>query len=81
LVFNPKEETPPAQKIDKMHRATANKQPTIIIFTDLDGTLFDYDNYSFEAARETLAKIMVAQIPLIFCKARPVRKLRCGGRS
>lgn len=36
-----------------------------IIFTDLDGTLLDFDSYSFEPAREVLAGIREQNIPLI----------------
>jgi mannosyl-3-phosphoglycerate phosphatase len=39
------------------------RQP--IIFTDLDGTLLDHDNYSFEAASAALALISQLKIPLI----------------
>ncbi len=40
-----------------------NKKP--IIFTDLDGTLLDHDDYSFSAALPALAKIKELAIPLI----------------
>ncbi|BDX06884.1 HAD-IIB family hydrolase [Planctobacterium marinum] len=33
---------------------------TFLIFTDLDGTLLDHDNYSFEAAAGTLQKLKAA---------------------
>ena len=35
------------------------------IFTDLDGTLLDHDNYSFKPALTTLAKLKHAAIPVI----------------
>jgi mannosyl-3-phosphoglycerate phosphatase len=42
----------------------------IIIFTDLDGTLLDHQNYSFEAAQKALKKIKAFQIPLIICTSK-----------
>ena len=29
----------------------------LVVFTDLDGTLLDHDDYSFEAARPALAQL------------------------
>jgi len=46
------------------------KKPQIIIFTDLDGTLLDYQNYSFDAAQKALKKIKDSQIPLIICTSK-----------
>ena len=53
-----------------MVQTSANKNPQLIIFTDLDGTLLDHYSYSFDAAREALEKINVAKIPLIFCSRK-----------
>lgn len=53
-----------------MVQSSANKNPQLIIFTDLDGTLLDHYIYSFDAAREALEKINVAKIPLIFCSSK-----------
>ena len=53
-----------------MVQSSANKNPQLIIFTDLDGTLLDHYIYSFDAAREALEKIKVAKIPLIFCSSK-----------
>jgi mannosyl-3-phosphoglycerate phosphatase len=53
-----------------MVQSSANKNPPLIIFTDLDGTLLDHYSYSFDAAREALEKINVAKIPLIFCSSK-----------
>jgi mannosyl-3-phosphoglycerate phosphatase len=41
-----------------------------IIFTDLDGTFLNHDNYSFEEARGSLAKIEEQNIPLIFTTSK-----------
>jgi len=41
-----------------------------IIFTDLDGTLLEIDNYSFEKAKDALRIIKQNNIPLIFCTSK-----------
>ncbi len=41
-----------------------------IIFTDLDGTLLDYDTYSFAAAVPALGLVGQKQIPLVFCSSK-----------
>lgn len=44
--------------------------PTIIIFTDLDGTLLHPRTYSFDKARPALALIRQRGIPLILCSSK-----------
>lgn len=41
-----------------------------IIFTDMDGTLIDHNNYSYEAALPALELIHNKNIPLIFCTSK-----------
>ena len=41
-----------------------------IIFTDLDGTLFDHFTYSFSAASDALKLIREKGIPLIICTSK-----------
>ncbi len=41
-----------------------------IIFTDLDGTFLNHDNYSFEESKEALKKIEQQKIPLIFTTSK-----------
>lgn len=41
-----------------------------IIFTDLDGTLLDADNYAYDAALPALAEIAARNIPLVFCSSK-----------
>ena len=41
-----------------------------IIFTDLDGTFLNHDDYSFESAKEALKKIEKKNIPLIFTTSK-----------
>ncbi len=40
-----------------------------VIFTDLDGTLLDYD-YSFEPAKGVIERLKDLKIPIIFCSAK-----------
>jgi mannosyl-3-phosphoglycerate phosphatase len=42
----------------------------LVIFTDLDGTLLDSRNYSYEAALPALEFIRKNDIPLIFCSSK-----------
>jgi mannosyl-3-phosphoglycerate phosphatase len=46
------------------------KQPQILIFSDLDGTLLDHFSCSFDAAHEALQKINSVKIPLIICSSK-----------
>jgi mannosyl-3-phosphoglycerate phosphatase len=41
-----------------------------ILFTDLDGTLLDHQSYSFDAARDALARIRRARVPLVLCSSK-----------
>jgi len=41
-----------------------------VIFTDLDGTLLRYDNYSFEEAADALELIRRKGIPLVLCSSK-----------
>jgi len=44
--------------------------PVPVIFTDLDGTLLDHHDYSFDAAREVLLRLGQAQVPLVLCSSK-----------
>ncbi len=43
---------------------------TVIVFTDLDGTLLDHRTYGFEPARPALELIKGKKIPLILCSSK-----------
>jgi len=47
----------------------------LIIFTDLDGTLLDYGNYSFEAAIPALSAIRENDIPLVICSSKTRKEI------
>lgn len=49
---------------------TDHRFPRIAVFTDLDGSLLDHADYSFEAARPALARICERGIPLIFATSK-----------
>lgn len=40
-------------------------KPSLLVFTDLDGTLLDHDDYSFAAARPALDRLAALQVPVI----------------
>jgi mannosyl-3-phosphoglycerate phosphatase len=56
------------QKIASKNPAGARR--TLIIFTDLDGTLLDSATYSFNAAREALAQLRARSIPVIVVSSK-----------
>jgi mannosyl-3-phosphoglycerate phosphatase len=41
-----------------------------VVFTDLDGTLLDYDTYSFEAAQPALTRLREKGIPVVFTTSK-----------
>lgn len=51
-----------------MKEGSASPRP--VIFTDLDGTLLDAENYAFDESREALERVKSAAIPLVFCSSK-----------
>jgi mannosyl-3-phosphoglycerate phosphatase len=47
----------------------------LIIFTDLDGTLLDYSDYSFDKAMPALQSIKEKNIPLIICSSKTRKEI------
>jgi mannosyl-3-phosphoglycerate phosphatase family protein len=43
---------------------------SLVIFTDLDGTLLDHHTYSWAAARPALSEIRRRGVPLVFCTSK-----------
>ncbi len=41
-----------------------------IVYTDLDGTLLDFDSYSFAESQEAVQHLRALDIPLIFCSSK-----------
>ncbi len=46
-----------------------------VVFTDLDGTLLSYEDYSFTAADEALKKLREHDIPLVFCTSKTRKEI------
>ena len=44
--------------------------PPALVFTDLDGTLLDFDTYSPAGAEEALARLKARHVPLVFCSSK-----------
>lgn len=53
---------------DKHHKQ--QKPPELVIYTDLDGTLLDRKDYSYDKAVATVNYLKNNNIPLIFCSAK-----------
>ena len=49
--------------------------PKVVIYSDLDGTLLDYDSYSFKASAEALDLIRSKNIPLILCTSKTRKEI------
>ncbi|WP_073956643.1 mannosyl-3-phosphoglycerate phosphatase [Thalassospira sp. TSL5-1] len=48
----------------------------LVVFTDLDGTLLDHDDYSWEAARPALMRLRENNIPLLAISSKTLAELR-----
>ena len=48
---------------------------SLLIFTDLDGTLLDHDDYSFDAARGALTRIRELGIPLVLATSKTMAEV------
>ena len=52
------------------NEATGLRDGRVVIFTDLDGTLLDYDTYSCEVVASLVAKLSKAEVPVVFCSSK-----------
>lgn len=43
---------------------------SLVVFSDLDGTLLDHDTYSFDAARPALERLRADGVPLVLCTSK-----------
>ncbi|WP_254424111.1 HAD-IIB family hydrolase [Thalassospira marina] len=48
----------------------------LVVFTDLDGTLLDHDDYSWEAARPALVRLHENDIPVLAISSKTLAELR-----
>ncbi|MGB8951272.1 MAG: HAD-IIB family hydrolase [Candidatus Aminicenantales bacterium] len=53
-----------------MKRIYARRNPSLLVFTDLDGTLLDHKTYSFAPALPVLHTLEERNIPVIFCTSK-----------
>ncbi|MBW3228243.1 HAD-IIB family hydrolase [Marinobacter adhaerens] len=51
-------------------------RPHLIIFSDLDGTLLDHDDYRWQAANPALSRLKAAHIPLILNSSKTMPEIR-----
>ncbi|MDY6841289.1 MAG: HAD-IIB family hydrolase [Pseudomonadota bacterium] len=51
-------------------------RPHLIIFSDLDGTLLDHDDYRWQAAAPALARLRAANIPLVLNSSKTMLEIR-----
>jgi mannosyl-3-phosphoglycerate phosphatase len=49
---------------------SSHEDCTLLVFTDLDGTLLDHETYSFEPALPALTLLQERNIPLVFCTSK-----------
>jgi mannosyl-3-phosphoglycerate phosphatase len=45
-------------------------EPDLMVVTDLDGTLLDHHDYSFDAALPMLDRLRRASVPVVFCSSK-----------
>ena len=48
---------------------------SLLVFTDLDGTLLDHHSYSWAPANQALARIAERDIPLILSSSKPCSEI------
>jgi len=51
------------------------RRPDLIVFSDLDGTLLDCDDYSCDSALESLQRLKALNIPLVFCTSKTLAEI------
>ncbi|ARE38723.1 Putative mannosyl-3-phosphoglycerate phosphatase [Rhodovulum sp. P5] len=50
-------------------------RPVLLVFSDLDGTLLDHDDYSYEAAKPALERLRAAGIPVILASSKTAAEI------
>ena len=56
---------------------TASVSSRLVVITDLDGTLLDQRNYSYEASQPAVDRLLALNIPLILCSSKTRAEIRC----
>ena len=53
-----------------MAKTSPKEDPSLLVFTDLDGTLLDHETYSFRPALPAVRALKEKKIPLIICTSK-----------
>ena len=53
-----------------MDSSETKRDARLVVFTDLDGALLDYETYSFSAASEALELLRRHEIPVVLCSSK-----------
>ncbi|WP_267419617.1 MULTISPECIES: HAD-IIB family hydrolase [unclassified Curtobacterium] len=51
-------------------------EPDLMVVTDLDGTLLDHHDYTFDAALPMLDRLRRASVPVVFCSSKTAVEIR-----
>jgi mannosyl-3-phosphoglycerate phosphatase len=51
-------------------------KPRLIIFSDLDGTLLDHNNYDWSAAKPAMERLAAADIPVVLNSSKTISEIR-----
>ena len=51
-------------------KAASGADGRVVVLTDLDGTLLDYDTYSCEVVAPVVARLNRAAVPIVFCSSK-----------
>ena len=53
-----------------MASLSTDPQPSLVVVTDLDGTLLDHHTYSYQPALPALRKLGVLRVPVVLCSSK-----------
>ena len=70
LISKKKREGNPLKSLGMNKNSSMKERSSLLVFTDLDGTLLDHDSYSFEPALPALSELKEKCIPLIICSSK-----------
>lgn len=51
-------------------------KPRLIIFSDLDGTLLDHNNYDWSPAKPAMARLVASSIPVVLNSSKTISEIR-----
>ena len=56
-------------------------KPRLIIFSDLDGTLLDHNNYDWSAAKPAMERLSASDIPVVLNSSKTISEIRALDRK